>query len=116
MEDYTRAYPGGYQVLPQEDEPDAYGAEPLSYGEEIEDADTYGDGEAYPEPMDYEIYEEDGGADGHRFHFAMGVFDTASILAGVVVIFLLTAIVITLVSWLQGDLSHMLAVFQSTVQ
>ncbi|MDD3409483.1 MAG: hypothetical protein PHY12_01595 [Eubacteriales bacterium] len=54
--------------------------------------------------------------DTHRFHVAMGVFNTVSVLAGLVVILLLSALLIGLITWLQADITHSFTLFTSKLQ
>lgn len=51
-----------------------------------------------------------------RFRVAMGVFDTVSILVGVVVILALVAMLVSLVSWLRSDILHSALLLQSGLQ
>lgn len=44
--------------------------------------------------------------DTHRFHVAMNVFDLVSVLAGLAVILVLVAILVSLVTWLQSDITQ----------
>lgn len=44
--------------------------------------------------------------DTHRFHVAMNVFDLISVLAGLAVILVLAAILISLITWLQSDIAQ----------
>lgn len=44
--------------------------------------------------------------DTHRFRVAMNVFDLISVIAGLAVILLLVAILVSLVSWLEGDIAQ----------
>ena len=64
----------------------------------------------YHEAMD-EAMDEAG-----RFRVAMGVFDTVSILVGVVVILALVAMLVSLVSWLHSDILHSALLLQSGLQ
>ena len=64
----------------------------------------------YHEAMD-EAMDEAG-----RFRVAMGVFDTVSILVGVVVILALVAMLVSLVSWLRSDILHSALLLQSGLQ
>lgn len=51
-----------------------------------------------------------------RFKVAMGVFDTVSILVGIVVILALVAILMTLINWLRTDILHSALLLQSGLQ
>lgn len=44
--------------------------------------------------------------DTHRFHVAMNVFDLISVLAGLAVILVLVAILVSLITWLQSDITQ----------
>lgn len=67
------------------------------------------------EDEDYSVYE--GEEDNtHRFHVAMNVFDTASVLAGVVVIFALSALIFSLLSWVRTDITHSFVILQNRIQ
>ena len=54
--------------------------------------------------------------DAHRFHIAMNVFDLISVLVGLAVILVLVAILISLVTWLQRDITQSLTLFTSNLQ
>ena len=51
-----------------------------------------------------------------RFRIALGMFDLLSILAGIVVILLLVAMLITLFNWLNSDITHSMLLMQSGLQ
>jgi hypothetical protein len=76
--------------------------------------------EEYDDPQDaededYSVYQDE--ADNtHRFHLAMNVFDTASVLAGVVVIFALSALIFSLFSWVRTDITHSFVILQNRIQ
>ena len=44
--------------------------------------------------------------DSHRFHIAMNVFNLISVLAGLAVILVLVAILVSLLTWLQRDITQ----------
>ncbi len=44
--------------------------------------------------------------DAHRFHMAMNVFNLISVLAGLAVILILVAILVSLITWLQSDITQ----------
>ena len=114
-----------------------YGTSPEMPGEELEYANPYGpeeygytghgdeegyeghDGEYDLEPdipeEDYAVYNEEPD-NAHRFHIAMNAFNLASVFAGVVVIFALTALIITLISWIQTDIANSFVLLQSGIQ
>lgn len=52
----------------------------------------------------------------HRFHIAMNVFNLISILAGLAVILVLVSLLISLVTWLQSDISQSLTLLTSNLQ
>lgn len=81
------------------------------------DPDYDGDEEAYGEfqDEDYSVYQDERD-NTHRFHLAMNVFDTASVLAGIVVIFALSAIIFSLISWVRTDITHSFVILQNRIQ
>lgn len=96
-----------------EDEP-AAPPEDGDYDDESQDPYDYNEGEPY-EGEDYSDYHEALDHEG-QMHTAIGVLNTASILAGVVVILVLVAMLLSLVSWLRGDILHTITLFQSGIQ
>ena len=77
----------------------------------------YEDGADMYETDEYEYSDEHEAIDnGVRFKVAMGVFDTVSILVGVLVILMLVAILVTLVNWLAADIEHSVLLMQSGLQ
>ncbi len=54
--------------------------------------------------------------DMHRFHVAMNVFDLVSVLAGLAVILLLVAILVSLITWLQSDITQSFTLLTSQLQ
>ena len=57
------------------------------------------------EEEDYSDYNEE--LDNtHRFHVAMNVFDLISVIVGLAVILLLVAILVSLITWLQSDITQ----------
>lgn len=44
--------------------------------------------------------------DTHRFRVALNVFDLISVIAGLAVILLLVAILVSLITWLEGDIAQ----------
>ena len=54
--------------------------------------------------------------DTHRFHIAMGVFNLISILAGLAVILVLVAILVSLVTWLQSDITQSMTLLTSNIK
>ncbi|MEG0492997.1 MAG: hypothetical protein RR696_07310 [Clostridia bacterium] len=83
---------------------------PLAYGEySEEDYDESYIGEEYSDA--HEAFEVNG-----RFKVAMGVFDTVSILVGVLVIFALVALLLSLLNWLRSDIMHSVLLIQTGLQ
>lgn len=98
-----------------------YDAEGYSENGGVYDAENDGmsapgmNGEELSDEEYYSVYNEE--LDGtHRFHVAMNVLDTASVLAGVVVILALIALMASLVSWLYTDITHSFVLLQSGIQ
>lgn len=121
-----------YSPIGGEDEPIELNEllEPYDSQEQIATVDDYGDDE-YGEPMedaygssyDPALEEEEDYSDYHeeldragRLHTAMGIFDSVSMVVGMVVIFLLVAMLVSLISWLRGDIAHSLALLKSGIQ
>ena len=66
---------------------------------------------AYDDYDDYADDDIDGELDTeHRFRLAMNVFDLISMLIGLVVILVLTALLFSLINWVQRDISQSLSV------
>jgi len=80
--------------------------------------------EAYMDPYEqgyeegyYEYSDEHEAVDHEgRFRIAIGVFDLVSIFAGIFVILLLVAMLITLINWLRSDILHSALLLQSGLQ
>ena len=77
----------------------------------------------YPQEEYYEPYDEADYSDDHealdregKVRAAMGVFNSISILAGVVIILILLAMLVSLGSWLRRDILHSLALLQGGIQ
>ena len=68
------------------------------------------------QPGDGEDPEYEEMEDTHRFHIAMGVFNLISILAGLAVILVLVAILVSLVTWLQSDITQSLTLLTSNLK
>ncbi|HPJ02759.1 MAG TPA: hypothetical protein PKU80_07960 [Candidatus Limiplasma sp.] len=84
-----------------------------SWDEETEYADLNENGEyeAYDEYEDYDDYDLDEELHSeHSFRIAMSVFDLISMLIGIAVILVLTALLFGLFNWVQRDLSQSLSV------
>lgn len=84
-------------------------------------ADDPQGGEPYPD-AEYQHYPEAGYAEylteeepENRFGVAVHVFDVLSSLAGVFVILILVAMLLTLVDWLRTDLVHSFMLLQSGI-
>ena len=88
---------------PQDTAP--YEPEKGRYGGQEDDQPDYGED---PETEELE--------DTHRFHIAMGVFNLISILAGLAVILVLVAILVSLVTWLQSDITQSMALLTSNIK
>lgn len=87
-----------------EDEPETeYEVE--AYGNEIDEGE-----------MDDAYYENEALDSAHRFRVAMNVFDTVSVLVGVVVVLVLVALLVSLFSWLRTDVTHTFALLQTRLQ
>lgn len=119
-----------YDVLePYDDRAYHYNGDPM-----IDDQDAYYDpqGDYYDQPdMDYEPqaygqYPEAGYADyleepeaydepDHHIGVAVHVADVVSALAGVLVILILVAMLLTLVDWLRTDIMHSFVLLQSGI-
>ena len=81
-----------------------------------EDAEPEEIQEAFDDDNDgYAVYDEESEGK-HRFHMAMHVFNGASVLVGIVVVLALTALVITMISWLREDILHSFILLQSGLQ
>lgn len=105
------------------DEPEyAHYQENAAYSREGE-----GNYAAYPEEFadeeDYLPYDEDDYSDDHevldregKVRAAMGVFNSISVLAGVFVILILLAMLVSLGSWLRRDILHSLTLLQGGIQ
>lgn len=89
-----------------------------AYGREYDEAQDsvnyidYSQTDYEEEPSEY----SDELDDAHRFHIAMNVFDLISVLVGLAVILVLVAILISLVTWLQRDITQSLTLFTSNLQ
>ena len=52
----------------------------------------------------------------HRFHVAMNVLDLIGVLAGLAVILILVALLISLITWLQSDISQSFTLLASQLK
>ena len=89
--EYSGEYEGEYEdayIVEEMDEPDEGEGEYLDYGDEAE----------------------------QRFHGTVSLMDMVSLLIGVGVILVLTALMISIVSWLREDLIHSFVLLQSGIQ
>ncbi|MBN1778191.1 MAG: hypothetical protein JW811_08730 [Clostridiales bacterium] len=78
---------------------------------EYTDLNDAGEYEEYDEHEDYADYDLDEELDSeHKFRIAMSVFDLVSMLVGIAVILMLTALLFGLFNWVQRDLSQSLSV------
>lgn len=89
--------------------------EPYQYADDSQNEELYAD-------ADYQRYPEAGYAEylaqeepENRFGVAVHVFDVISSLAGVFVILILVAMLLTLVDWLRTDLVHSFMLLQSGI-
>lgn len=82
----------GYEPEPEE-EPYEGDVDYVDYSQTGFDEEEYSD---YSEELD----------DTHRFRVAMNVFDLISVIAGLAVILLLVAILVSLITWLEGDIAQ----------
>ena len=78
-----------------------------SYDDEYDDYDD----EEYDDD-DYLTEEELNDLRRHRFRMAAGLMDFLSVIAGAVVILLLVALLVNIVTWLQGDMDQMFTLLQ----
>ena len=90
---------------------EVYDEQGYEYAQEDQDGFDYDDTE---DEGDYSVYSEE--ESGGRFHMAMNVFDTMSVLMGVVVILALTTLIISIISWLRADITHSFVILQSRIQ
>ncbi len=92
-----------------------------------DDAPVGDDGFAYDREVPYRRYTNDDFQeeysdeneeldDLHRFHVAMNVFDLISVLAGLAVILMLVAILVSLLTWLQSDITQSFTLLTSQLQ
>lgn len=78
---------------------------------EYADLNENGEYEDYDEYADYDDYDLDEELSSEQsFRIAMSVFDLISMLIGLAVILVLTALLFGLINWVQRDLSQSLAV------
>lgn len=91
---------------------EAYAPEYDSQDERDYDGEDYDD---FSGDEDYSVYQDEMD-NTHRFHIAMNVFDTASVLAGIVVIFALSALIFSLLSWVRTDITHSFVILQNRIQ
>lgn len=107
---------GGYEDGYGDGYDDGYGGGyDDGYGQPYDEAAMDGYDGGNPEGGDYSVYDGEGEPP-RRFHLAMNVLDTVGVLAGVVVILALTALIISLVSWVSADITHSFVILQSRIQ
>ncbi len=117
MDDRTRRYDPQEDAMELGDVLEPYETrETYSYSAQdeasyMENTDEYTD-----EYMDEYSDEHEAIDTEERFKVAMGVFDTVSILVGIVVILALVAILMTLINWLRTDILHSALLLQSGLQ
>ena len=105
---YEGAYPKAIYQGASPNEP--YEAYDMQAGYENDGYEVLEDDGAYDEFEEGEYASEEG------FHVALGALDIISMLAGVAAVFVLTALIISLISWLRADISHMFSMFGSRIQ
>jgi len=103
-----QGYGDGLQLYPEGYEPQYDPEYDEDYGVEYDDPQD-------AEDEDYSVYDDETD-NTHRFHLAMNVFDTASVLAGVIVIFALSALIFSLLSWVRTDITHSFVILQNRIQ
>lgn len=102
MNRQKRSQPYDDDFTPQPEQPEEAQVEYMNYSQTGFE-EEYSD---YNEELD----------DTHRFHVAMNAFDLISVLAGLAVILILVAILVSLLTWLQGDISQSLTLLTSQLQ
>ncbi len=89
----------------------AYGQDNWDEDAEYADLNENGEYEEYDEYADYDDYDLDEQLSSEQsFRIAMNVFDLISMLIGLAVILVLTALLFGLINWVQRDLSQSLSV------
>lgn len=125
MEDRTRRYEPGLEedALPLDQvlepyEEDLYSDRGTQEGYDAYDEPAYEDYDYAGDPAYEEEYSDDHEEMDreNKVRTAMGVFNTLSVLVGVVVILILVAMLASLFSWLRGDILHSLALLQGGIQ
>ncbi|MCE5342759.1 MAG: hypothetical protein LLF96_04110 [Eubacteriales bacterium] len=100
----TRPYPPVTSAPPEQD--------PVQISEDV----TYMDySQTGFEEQEYSDFNEELD-DTHRFRVAMSVFNLISILAGLALILVMVAILISLITWLQGDITQSVTLLTSNLQ
>ena len=133
MEDQTRVYDFSAEIPEEEafelddvlepytpmDEPEhVHYQEDAAYTRETpEDFDTFAGGEEYYDEYGDDYSDEQEAADREgKVRTAMNVFNSFSVLAGVFVILILLAMLVSLGSWLKRDILHSLTLLQGGIQ
>ena len=101
-QDPDQPYQTGYPQQPQ-DGTDDPNVEYIDYSQTGFEEEEYSD---YNEELD----------DTHRFHVAMNVFNMVSVLEGLAVILVLVAILVSLLTWLQGDITQSFTLLASQLK
>jgi len=84
---------------------------------DLNDNGEYEEYDEYDEYDDYDDYDLDEQLDSeHNFRIAMNVFDLISMLIGLAVILVLTALLFSLFNWAQRDISQSLSVIMAPFQ
>lgn len=116
MENDTRVFSGAHNLAQE-----PYYGDPLhDEGNHVVqgyEEDFFDEYEAPIEDEQYMVYSDEDELDepSKPFFFAMNIMDVLSVLAGVVVIFILTALIISLLTWLRTDITDTLVIFQSRI-
>ena len=100
--EYQNGYTGGYA----QDDGEEYDDGSVDYIDYSQSGFEMEDDADYDEELD----------DTNRFRVAMNVFDLISILVGLALILVLVALLISLVTWLEGDISQSLTLLTSNLQ
>lgn len=88
---------------PYESEPEDQEVSYIDYSQSGFEEEEYSD---YSEELD----------ESHRFHVAMNVFDLISVLAGLAVILILVALLVSLITWLQSDIMQSFTLLTSQLK
>lgn len=106
----TQSYPPMYE--PEADNPQDEPINDLQDDENVEYVDYSQTGFEEEEYSDYNEELDDT----HRFHVAMNVLDLIGVLAGLAVILILVALLVSLLTWLQSDISQSFTLLASQLK